>query len=122
MKNQNTKRKPKTNSPMGNPVNNSVDQPVSKNWAIASMVLSAFPILILVLCVIASGGSFNENGPGAVWWLLAMYYFTVGVPFLAMSIAFGVVGLKSELSWLARASLWSKLLLAFLFFMLALLG
>lgn len=63
------------------------------------------PIILWVYCFVVPGGSANENGPGAVWWLMVMYYWSVGIPLIAVSIAFGITGLKTKLHWLSIVSL-----------------
>lgn len=63
------------------------------------------PIIPWVYCFVVPDGSANENGPGAVWWLMVMYYWAVGIPLIAVSIAFGITGLKTKLHWLSIVSL-----------------
>lgn len=90
-------------------------------WANFSIVTTIFPTLIWLFCLISSGGSFNENGAGAVWWLLALYYMTIGFPLEILSIISGIVGLRSKLHRLAAASLLIKavmILAIVLFFVL----
>lgn len=79
-----------------------------KVWSTLSIVATIIPIILWVYCFIVSGGSANENGPGAVWWLMIMYYWSLGIPLAAISIAFGIVGLKTSLRWLSIISLLLK--------------
>ena len=79
-----------------------------KVWSILSIVSTIIPIILWVYCFIVSGGSANENGPGAVWWLMIMYYWSLGIPLAVISIAFGIVGLKTSLRWLSIISLLLK--------------
>lgn len=78
--------------------------------AIISLVATIIPILLFTYCFITSGGSTSENGPGAIWWLMIMYYWSIGVPLLAVAIAFGILGLKTNLRWVAILSLSLKAL------------
>ena len=79
-----------------------------KVWSILSIVATIIPIMLWVYCLIVSGGSGSENGPGAVWWLMVIYYWSLGIPLAAISIAFGIVGLKTSLRWLSIISLLLK--------------
>ncbi len=79
-----------------------------KVWSILSIVSTIIPIILWVYCFVVSGGSTSENGPGAVWWLVIMYYWSLGIPLAAISIAFGIVGLKTSLRWLSIVSLLLK--------------
>ncbi|MBR2754102.1 hypothetical protein IKF28_02950 [Candidatus Saccharibacteria bacterium] len=76
-----------------------------KVWSILSIMATMIPIILWVYCLIASGGSASENGPGAVWWLMIMYYWSLGIPLAVMSVAFGIEGLKTSLRWLSIISL-----------------
>lgn len=78
--------------------------------AIISLVATIIPILLFTYCFITSGGSMSENGPGAIWWLMIMYYWSIGVPLLAVAIAFGILGLRTNLRWVAILSLSLKAL------------
>ena len=77
----------------------------SRPWSILSMAATMTPIVLYAFCSIASSGSSNENGAGAVWWLLIMYYWTLGIPLAIASIVFGIKGLKTNLRRLSIASL-----------------
>jgi hypothetical protein len=79
-----------------------------KVWSTLSIVATIIPIVLWVYCLIVSGGSISENGPGAVWWLMIMYYWSLGIPLVVISIAFGIVGLKTSLRWLSIVSLLLK--------------
>lgn len=72
-------------------------------YSIASLVLSAAPIIILLLgflfCLIVSGGSTSENDMGAVWWLflfLILIIVPVAIATNILSIIFGIIGLKRK--------------------------
>lgn len=82
-----------------------------KVWSILSIVSTIIPIILWVYCFIASGGSASENGPGAVWWLMVIYYWSLGIPLATISIAFGIVGLKTSLRWLSIISLLLKVIM-----------
>lgn len=79
-----------------------------KVWSTLSIVATIIPMILWSFCFIVSGGSTSENGPGAVWWLMIMYYWSLGIPLAAISIAFGIVGLKTSLRWLSIVSLLLK--------------
>lgn len=79
-------------------------------WAVLSMVCSMIPVILWAYCFIASGGDTQENGRGAVWWLIFFYYFTVGFPLAGLSIVFGAAGLNTRLDRLAHISLSIKML------------
>lgn len=76
--------------------------------SILSIIATIIPIILWVYCFITSGGSASENGPGAVWWLVIMYYWSLGIPLAAISIVFGIDGLKTSLRWLSIISLLLK--------------
>ena len=76
-----------------------------KYYAIISLICTIIDASLWACCAIASGGSGNENGPGAVWWLLAFYYDSVGIPIVILSIVFGIKGLRTKLRWIAILSL-----------------
>ena len=66
----------------------------SDKFAAISFVLSIIPIMLILHCFYTSGGSFSEGyGNGAVWWLLIMYYCTIGLPIAVAAI---ILGLKSN--------------------------
>lgn len=79
-----------------------------KVWSILSIIATIIPIILWVYCLIVSGGSQSENGPGAVWWLVVMYYWSLGIPLAVISIKFGIAGLKTSLRWLSIISLLLK--------------
>ena len=92
-----------------------------KVWSILSIIATIIPMILWVCCLIVSGGSASENGPGAVWWLMIMYYWSLGIPLAVISIAFGIVGLKTSLRWLSIISLLFKatMIIAILLLLLA---
>lgn len=74
-----------------------------KVWSVLSIIITMIPILLLSFCFIISGG---DQG---VWWLMIMYYGTLGIPLAVMSIVFGMLGLKTSLRWLSIVSLLLKI-------------
>lgn len=78
--------------------------------AIISLVATLIPIFLFIICLIISGGSADENGPGFVWWFMIMYYWSLGLPLFAVAIAFGILGLKTDLRPVAIISLSLKAL------------
>lgn len=79
------------------------------NWAIISFIASIVPICLWTYCFIASHGNSNEGTGGAVWWLMIIYYWSLGIPLLVMSLAFGIRGLKTKLRWLSITSITIKI-------------
>ena len=77
----------------------------SPGTAIASLICAIIPLAVLFYCLIISGGSGNENGSGAVWWIFAFYCWTLGLPLLIIWLVCGILGLKSPRRNMALASL-----------------
>ncbi|GEM_PF-3023236 len=77
-------------------------------YAIASLIIALIPIVLSLYCYIVSGGSQNESGAGAVWWMVIFYYWSLGIPLAIASIVLGIMGLKSNLRWVSIISLSSK--------------
>ena len=73
--------------------------------SIISLILTFISPVILLYCLIISGGSGNENGAGAIWWLFVIYYWTAGVPIFVMWLTLGILGLNSTHKKLAITSL-----------------
>lgn len=98
----------RTNGPLQNKI--STNQPRSNNkaFSIISFIASLPPIYVLTECFIGSGGSFSEDGAGSVWWFAVIYYMSIGIPLLIVSLVFGFLGLKTKLRWLAIVSLCIK--------------
>lgn len=82
-----------------------------KVWSILSIVATVIPIMLWIYCLVVSGGSTSENGSGAIWWLMIMYYWSLGIPLAVISIAFGIIGLKTSLRWLSVISLSLKVIM-----------
>ena len=82
-----------------------------KAWSILSIIATVIPIILCIFCLIVSGGNTSENGPGAIWWLWIAYYWSLGIPLAVISIAFGIIGLKTRLRWLSIISLSLKVLM-----------
>lgn len=74
-----------------------------------SIIFTMVPVALWVYCLIVSGGSTSEGDSGAIWWLIFMYYSSIGIPLAALSIAFGIMGLKTDLGWLSIISLLIKI-------------
>ena len=60
---------------------------------IAGMLLLG-SLLLYVFCFIVSGGSGNENGPGAVWW----YFLFFGLPSALAGVAILISSIFAELT------------------------
>ena len=73
--------------------------------SIVSLIGAMIPLLLIAYCLIISGGSTSEAGAGAVWWLMIIYYGSIGIPMLIISIILGIVGLKTYRRKLAVLSL-----------------
>lgn len=90
-------------------------------WPAVSFVTAVVPVILWVYCLVVSGGSLNEGGSGAVWWLMIIYYWTIGIPLAIISVVSGIKGLKTGLWKLAILSLLLKvaliILIAWLFLM-----
>lgn len=90
-------------------------------WSIVSIVATIIPIIFWLYCLITSGGSTSEGDSGAVWWLMVVYYGSLGFPLLLVSILFAVKGFDTRLRWLSFVSLSLKaatilgILLSFVF-------
>lgn len=81
-----------------------------KIWSVLSIMATIIPIMLWAYCLIVSGGSTSEDGPGAVWLFILTYYGTLGIPLIVLSIMFGVMGLKTSLRWLSIVSLLLKII------------
>ncbi len=82
----------------------------TSTWAIISFTASIIPICLWIYCFVISSGSLNEGGNGAVWWLMIIYYWTLGIPLFIASLVFGILGLKSKLCWLSITSIAIKII------------
>lgn len=82
-----------------------VDMSDEKNrkggYSIASFILSAFPIAILLIgflfCLIVSGGGVSDNDGGVIWWVfVVLIWIMAPVTIIAniVSVILGVKGLK----------------------------
>lgn len=92
-----------------------------KVWSILSIIATMIPILLWGFCEIViatNGGDRSESGAGAIGWIMVMYYWTLGIPLAIISIAFGIVGLKTSLRWLSIVSLSLKAIIYFIFFIM----
>lgn len=66
---------------------------INKNLSIAAGLCLLAAVLIFVFCELISGGSGNENGPGAVWWFFAFF----GIPSAFAGVALFLIGIFYEL-------------------------
>jgi hypothetical protein len=73
-----------------------------------SILATILPIFLWACCLIYADGETSENGKGAVFWILIVYYWYIGIPVLCVSVICGVIGLKSSLKWLSILSLTIK--------------
>ena len=86
-----------------------VDTNKKNKFSIASFVLAAAPIAVLLLtfivCFIFSGGGFSDNDMGAIWWLFIAMIWIVGMAAIItniLSVIFGILGLikkKTVFAW-----------------------
>jgi hypothetical protein len=79
-------------------------------YAIASLLIALIPVVLFLYCYVASDGSTNEGGAGAVWWMVIIYYWTLGIPLAIASIVLAIMGLKSKFRWASIVSLSLKVL------------
>lgn len=86
-------------------------------YAIASLLIALIPVALCIHCYIVSGGSQNENGAGAVWWMVIFYYWSLGIPLAIASIVLAIMGLKSKFRWASIVSLSIKVLLLAIIFL-----
>ena len=86
------------------PTGKPAKKPTSSGFAIASFILTMIPILLIAYAAAASEGE-GENGKGAIFWLVIIYYWSLGIPIFILSIVFAIIGLKSKQRALAIASL-----------------
>ena len=69
-----------------------------------------------------SGGSGDESGAGAVWWLMFIYYISLGIPIFIVSIVFAALGINSKRKVLAIISLVITVMPAVLMILLSLIS
>lgn len=63
-------------------------------YSILSIVLGLIPIIILAAFYMYSGGDLSENGKGAIFWLVPIYFLTIGFPIAGLSVFLGFKGFK----------------------------
>ncbi len=68
----------------------------NKNNSFNSLVCALIPIILYVYCYIKSRGDGSEAGAGAIWWLMVLYYWTLGIPLFIASLVFGFSALKKN--------------------------
>lgn len=78
-------------------------------WSVLSIIATIIPIMLWTYCFMISGGRTSEDGPGAIWWFIIAYYCSLGIPLVCISIAFGILGLKTHSRWLSIISLLLKI-------------
>jgi hypothetical protein len=74
-------------------------------FAYVALCTSLIPIIVFLYCLIESGGSGDESGAGAVWWLMFIYCISLGVPVFVISVVFAALGINSKKKKLAIISL-----------------
>lgn len=79
-----------------------------KTWSVLSIIATIIPIMLWTYCFVSSGGGVEKSGYGAVWMLIGIYYWSLGIPLMVISIVFGVKGLKTSFRWLSIISLLLK--------------
>ena len=75
-----------------------------------SFYLSLVVFVIFLIGYIWSGGSFNESGSGAIWWVVFPIIMITEPWLLLISVILGVIGLKGNKKILAIVSLTINLL------------
>ena len=89
----------------------SVGQPPEvkdKNYySVLSFIMAIAPI-ILFAWLFMVGGFDGSSGSAATGFVVAIYYWTVGIPFAILSIVFGIKGLQTSRRRLAIVSLTIK--------------
>ena len=80
---------------------NDVESKKKSKYTYLSIISACIPIMLIVYCLIYSGGSLSEASDGAVWWLLIIYYWSVGIPQFILSLVWGISGLVKEKNKLA---------------------
>lgn len=95
---------------------------MNKPYIKIASILLALSGLVYIFCLIVSGGSGNENGPGAVWWLFLFF----GIPPALAGLLVLFAGIFTELTKSKtvningkRHSLGSAIILSLLFVLLA---
>ena len=73
-----------------------VDSSKYNSYSIASLVLALIPVLLFAFCYIYSGGDTSEAGNGAIFWLLIIYFWTIGFPIAIISIILGITSFKHK--------------------------
>ena len=76
----------------------------SEKNAKISLILALIPIALICYCLVVSHGETSEAGDGAIWWLLILYYLSIGFPIAITSLILGITSYKTQKNKLA---LWS---------------
>lgn len=63
-------------------------------YSILSILLGLIPIMIITALYIYSGGDLSENGDGAVFWFVPIYFLTIGFPLAVYSVFLGIKSFK----------------------------
>ena len=66
-------------------------------YGILSIILGLIPILLYVYCIKTANGE-DENGAGAIIWLLVIYIWSIGIPIFISSIVLGILSLKEKIN------------------------
>ncbi len=59
------------------------------------ILLALIPVALFFFCK-SQAKDGTEDGTGAVWWILVIYFFTIGFPVVGSSIGLGIMGLKNK--------------------------
>ena len=62
----------------------------SRKKSIISLVFGLIPVALFIYCLIESGGDTSEGGDGAIWWLMIIYYWSLGIPIAIGAVAFAI--------------------------------
>lgn len=66
----------------------------NKIYSLISLLLALIPILLITCCYIYSNGDTSENGKDSIFWLVVIYFWTIGLPVAYMSVYLGVKSFK----------------------------
>ena len=78
----------------GNDIINKTNNKDCLKYSILSIVLGLIPIIIITAFYIYSGGDLSENGAGAIFWLVPIYFFAIGFPIAGLSVFLGFKSFK----------------------------
>ena len=89
--------------------NTQIEKTMEKNnrwiwYSLLSFILALIPIALVTGCYIYSGGDLSENGSGAVFWLVFIYFLSIGFPIAGCSIFLGIKSYKIKKNIFAVSS------------------